>query len=105
MTAPVLVDLAVGQSIGSCTLEVDRSRLVRYAGSSRDFNPIHWNDRFALEVGLPGFLFRSTGPSPFGPEFSPTADHQRFLVVGEGQKPNALLDLVVNWPLQVRGGK
>ncbi len=52
-----------------------------------------------LEVGLPVSLFRSSGPSPFGPEFSPTADHQRFLVVGEGQKPNALLDLVVNWPL------
>ncbi len=58
-----------------------------------------------LEVGLPVSLFRSTGPSPFGPEFSPTADHQRFLVVGEGQKPNALLDLVVNWPLQLRGPK
>ena len=54
--APVLVDLVVGQEIGRCTLEVDRARLVRYAGASGDFNPIHWNDRFATEVGLPGVI-------------------------------------------------
>jgi Tol biopolymer transport system component len=58
-----------------------------------------------LEVGQSRPLFRADGPNPGGPSFSPTADHQRLLVVGEGQKPNALLDLVVNWPLQVRGGK
>lgn len=55
-TVPVLADLAVGQSIGSRTIEVDRARLVRYAGASGDFNPIHWNDRFATEVGLPGVI-------------------------------------------------
>lgn len=27
---------------------------VRYAGASGDFNPIHINDAFAREVGLPG---------------------------------------------------
>ena len=58
-----------------------------------------------LEVGQSRPLFRAPGPNPSGSTFSPTADHQRFLVVGEGQKPNALLDLVVNWPLQLRGGK
>ena len=55
-TARVLADLVVGQEIGSCTLEVDRARLVRYAGASGDFNPIHWNDRFATAVGLPGVI-------------------------------------------------
>lgn len=35
---------------------VDRARLVRYAGASGDFNPIHWNDRFAREVGLDGVI-------------------------------------------------
>ena len=55
-TSPALADLAVGQSIGTRTVEVDRSRLVRYAGASGDFNRIHWNDRFATEVGLPGVI-------------------------------------------------
>jgi acyl dehydratase len=56
VSAPTLADLTVGQSIGTRTVEVDRSRLVRYAGASGDFNRIHWNDRFALEVGLPGVI-------------------------------------------------
>ena len=52
-----------------------------------------------LEVGQSRPLFRAEGPSPTAPSFSPTSDHQRFLVVGQGQKPNALLDLVVNWTI------
>ncbi|NHT18296.1 MaoC family dehydratase [Cellulomonas sp. IC4_254] len=54
--APVFEDLAVGQEVGRRGLAVDRSRLVRYAGASGDFNPIHWNERFATEVGLPGVI-------------------------------------------------
>ncbi|MBE9938082.1 MULTISPECIES: MaoC family dehydratase [Cellulosimicrobium] len=56
VTRPVLADLAVGDVIGTRTVEVDRARLVRYAGASGDFNPIHWNDAFAAEVGLPGVI-------------------------------------------------
>lgn len=56
MTLPVLAELTVGQEIGSRTIDVDRARLVRYAGASGDFNPIHWNERFATEVGLPGVI-------------------------------------------------
>ncbi len=33
-----------------------RADLVRYAGASGDFNPIHWSDRTAREVGLPGVI-------------------------------------------------
>lgn len=55
-TAPVLADLAVGQEIGSREVVVDRATLVRYAGASGDRNPIHWNDRVAREVGLPGVI-------------------------------------------------
>ena len=33
-----------------------RADLVRYAGASGDFNPIHWNERFATEVGLPDVI-------------------------------------------------
>jgi acyl dehydratase len=54
--APVLEDLAVGQEVGRREVAVDRSRLVRYAGASGDVNPIHWNERFATEVGLPGVI-------------------------------------------------
>ncbi|HYQ77325.1 MaoC family dehydratase [Cellulomonas sp.] len=54
--APVFEDLAVGQEVGRREVAVDRSRLVRYAGASGDFNPIHWNERFATEVGLPGVI-------------------------------------------------
>ncbi len=45
-------ELAVGQQVGAKTIEFDRSSLVKYAGASGDFNPIHWNDTFAHSVGL-----------------------------------------------------
>jgi acyl dehydratase len=35
---------------------VTRADLVRYAGASGDYNPIHWSDRVAAEVGLPGVI-------------------------------------------------
>jgi acyl dehydratase len=53
---PALADLTVGDVVGTRTIEVDRARLVRYAGASGDFNLIHWNDRVAREVGLPGVI-------------------------------------------------
>lgn len=53
---PAFEELAVGQEVGRREIAVDRSRLVRYAGASGDFNPIHWNERFATEVGLPGVI-------------------------------------------------
>ena len=38
------------------TFRVTRADLVRYAGASGDFNPIHWSERFATSVGLPGVI-------------------------------------------------
>ena len=38
------------------TFAVTRADLVRYAGASGDFNPIHWSDRVATAVGLPGVI-------------------------------------------------
>jgi acyl dehydratase len=35
---------------------VTRAELVRYAGAAGDFNPIHWSDRRATAVGLPGVI-------------------------------------------------
>lgn len=46
----------VGQVVGSRTVSVTRADLVHYAGASGDRNPIHWNERFAREVGLPGVI-------------------------------------------------
>jgi acyl dehydratase len=38
------------------TFRITRLDLVKYAGASGDFNPIHWSDRFAASVGLPGVI-------------------------------------------------
>lgn len=51
-----LTDVAEGTELFSATVELDRSSLVKYAGASGDFNPIHWNERFAKEVGLPDVI-------------------------------------------------
>jgi acyl dehydratase len=49
-------DLEVGQVIAEKTYALGRDTLVRYAGASGDFNPIHYRDDFAQSVGLPGVL-------------------------------------------------
>lgn len=54
--AITLTDLEVGQEIGRSTIEVTRLDLVKYAGASGDFNPIHWNESFARGVDLPGVI-------------------------------------------------
>ncbi|MEZ2390827.1 MaoC family dehydratase [bacterium RCC_150] len=51
-----LEELAVGQEIGTRNIEVTRQDLVKYAGASGDFNPIHWNESFAKSVELPGVI-------------------------------------------------
>jgi acyl dehydratase len=45
-----------GQALEPQTYSVTRADLVRYAGASGDFNPIHWSDRTATAVGLPGVI-------------------------------------------------
>lgn len=56
MTGPVLADLTVGDVVATGTVELDRARLVRYAGASGDFNRIHWDESFATGVGLPDVI-------------------------------------------------
>ena len=48
--------LEVGQIVGSLEFLLTRDSLVRYAGASGDFNPIHYRDDIAASVGLPGVL-------------------------------------------------
>ena len=45
-----------GETLPDLTYRVTRADLVRYAGASGDFNPIHWSDRVATSVGLPGVI-------------------------------------------------
>jgi acyl dehydratase len=50
------VDVEVGTELPERTFTVTRADLVRYAGASGDFNPIHWNQRVATSVGLPDVI-------------------------------------------------
>ncbi|MDJ0346256.1 MaoC family dehydratase [Streptomyces sp. H10-C2] len=57
MTAKISYDeVEVGAELPARTFPVSRATLVRYAGASGDFNPIHWNEKFAKEVGLPDVI-------------------------------------------------
>lgn len=51
-----LDQLEVGQVLTESTAHLTRDSLVRYAGASGDFNPIHYRDDVAKSVGLPGVL-------------------------------------------------
>jgi acyl dehydratase len=53
---PRLDDVAVGTELPPLTVRLTRTDLVRYAGASGDFNPIHHSDFFADQVGLPGVI-------------------------------------------------
>jgi acyl dehydratase len=49
-------DVEVGTELPSLTVGLQRVNLIMYAGASGDFNPIHWNQRFAQAVGLPDVI-------------------------------------------------
>ena len=48
--------VAKGDVLPGRTITVTRATLVRYAGASLDFNPIHWDERTATSVGLPDVI-------------------------------------------------
>lgn len=54
--APDFDALTVGEVIAERSYELSRDSLVRYAGASGDFNPIHYRDDVAESVGLPGVI-------------------------------------------------
>src|SRR5882672_9019100 len=49
-------DVEVGTELPAKSFPITRATLVQYAGASGDFNPIHWNEKFAHEVGLPDVI-------------------------------------------------
>ena len=49
-------DVEKGTELPARSYRVTRLDLVKYAGASGDFNPIHWNERFARSVGLPNVI-------------------------------------------------
>ena len=58
-------DVEVGTELPAQTFQVTRATLVQYAGASGDFNPIHWNEKFAREVGLPDVIAHGMTRSVF----------------------------------------
>ncbi|HZW40923.1 MAG TPA: MaoC/PaaZ C-terminal domain-containing protein, partial [Agromyces sp.] len=56
VTTPDFATLAVGDVVAERSFPLTRDSLVRYAGASGDFNPIHYRDDVAASVGLPGVL-------------------------------------------------
>lgn len=48
--------LQPGEVVAEDSYLLTRDSLVRYAGASGDFNPIHYRDDVAASVGLPGVL-------------------------------------------------
>lgn len=49
-------DVSVGTQLPAQTFPLERATLIRYAGASGDFNPIHWNQQTAVAVGLPDVI-------------------------------------------------
>ena len=54
--APRVDQLTVGDRLPGLTVRFTRETLVRYAGASTDFNPIHYSNHYADQVGLPGVI-------------------------------------------------
>ena len=71
--------MEIGQIVFDKTLHLTRDSLVRYAGASGDFNPIHYRDDIAKQVGLPGVL--AHGMLTMGAAISPLFDQQGLTVV------------------------
>ncbi len=67
-----MTELAVGQVVAERTIPLTRDSLVRYAGASGDFNPIHYRDDVASQVGLPGVL--AHGMLTMGAAVQPVVD-------------------------------
>jgi acyl dehydratase len=80
-------EVEVGDQVGPMSVTVTRADLIRYAGASGDFNPIHWNERFAREVGLPDVIAHGMFTMALG---------ARLITAWTGE-PSALVDYSVRF--------
>ncbi len=53
---PAIENLTKGEVIATRSIGITRADLVRYAGASGDFNPIHWSEATAQAAELPGVI-------------------------------------------------
>lgn len=53
---PESLSVEVGQQLPELRVRITRSGVVRYSGASTDFNEIHFSDRHATAIGLPGVV-------------------------------------------------
>lgn len=67
-----MTQLEVGQVVAEASYPFTRDTLVRYAGASGDFNPIHYRDDIARSVGLDGVL--AHGMLTMGAAIQPVVD-------------------------------
>lgn len=67
-----MTELTVGEIVAERSYPLTRDSLVRYAGASGDFNPIHYRDDVARNVGLPGVL--AHGMLTMGAAVQPVVD-------------------------------
>ena len=51
-----VAQVTTGEKLPPVDHPIHRIDLVRYAGASGDFNPIHWDEQWATSVGLPGVI-------------------------------------------------
>jgi acyl dehydratase len=51
-----MATFAEGDQLPPLQVRLTRTDVLRYAGASGDFNPIHWSDRVAQSVELPGVV-------------------------------------------------
>jgi acyl dehydratase len=84
---PEIKSLNVGQVVAEKVFKITRDSLVRYAGASGDFNPIHYRDNVAKSVGLPGVL--AHGMLTMGASISP--------VIAWAGSPAAVVDYSVRF--------
>ena len=84
---PEIRSLSIGQVVAEKVFKITRDSLVRYAGASGDFNPIHYRDDVAKSVGLPGVL--AHGMLTMGASISP--------VIAWAGSPAAVVDYSVRF--------
>ncbi|MDR0626634.1 MAG: MaoC family dehydratase N-terminal domain-containing protein [Bifidobacteriaceae bacterium] len=82
------VKVKVGDQIGPSIQELTRADLVRYAGASGDFNPIHYSESAARAAGLPNVIVH--GMLTMGQVIQPLVDWA-------GGDPGAVLDYAVRF--------